>query len=110
MSIKLFELLIVLVAAFLYIAYYFQLYKATKLSRLLLICELGFRAISSVFVIRAGRINSYWDLLHYIPLLFSIALYLTEGLVSKIILAMLSSLILALLANHIYQMFIPYFL
>ena len=106
MAIQLFELFIVLVAAFLCIAYYYQLYKGTKISRLLLICELGYRAISSVFVIRAGRINSYWDLLHYIPLLFSIVLYFTEGLVAKIILGLLSSLILALLVNHIYLMFI----
>lgn len=105
MAIKLFELFIVLVATFLYITYYVQLYKGTKISRLLLICELGFRAISSVFVIRAGSITSYVDLLHYIPLLFSIALYFAEGLVAKIILAILSSLILALLVNHIYMMF-----
>ena len=110
MAIKLFELFIVLVLAFLYISYYFQLYKGTKLSRLLLICELGFIAISSIFVIRAGEITSYWDLLLYIPLLFSIALYFAEGLVAKIIFGLLSSLILALLVKNIYLMFIPYFL
>ncbi len=105
MSVKLLELFIVLVAAFLYVSYYFQLYKGTKLSLLLLICELGYRAISSVFVVMDNRITSYWDLLHYIPLLFSIALYFAEGLVAKIILGLLSNLILMLLVNHIYLMF-----
>ena len=102
---KLLEMFIVLALAFLYITYYFQLYEGTKISRLFLICEIGYRAISSIFVVMDNQLTSYVDLLHYIPLLCSIILCFTTGLVAKIIFGILSSLICVIVVNHIYMIF-----
>ena len=85
------KVLFIIFVAFLCIFYYFQLYKKTKLSKVLLICDVGSKLI--MFIMDKG-IASYGDLLHYILLLLSIALYFTKGLVAKIILGILSSVIL----------------
>ena len=84
------KVLFIILVAFLYIFYYFQLYKKTKLSGVLLICDIVTKLI--MFIMDKG-IDSYGDLSHYILLLLSIALYFTEGLVAKIILGILSSFI-----------------
>ncbi|MGL5956704.1 MAG: hypothetical protein ACRC0X_08965, partial [Brevinema sp.] len=80
------------------IYYYYQLYRAKKGAKLFLILEVGLRAISfTVFIIEKG-FQSYWELLHFIPVFLSIALYRTKA---KVLFIILSVLMVFLWGNHL---------
>ncbi len=99
------EIAVVLMLSAMMIYYYYNLYLSTKSAKLLLILEVGLRAISFTVYIVYGVFVSYWELIHFVPMFLSITLYLAKGITAKVLFGILSSMMIVLATRHIISMF-----
>ncbi len=99
------EIAVILMLSAMMIYYYYNLYLSTKSAKLLLILEVGLRAISFTVYIVYGGFVSYWELIHFVPMFLSITLYLAKGWTAKVLFGILSSMIVILMINYFVSMF-----
>ncbi len=98
------QVIILVMFSAMMIYYYYQLYLSTKSSRLILILEVGVRAI--LFILSFGKTgHGLLEYVLFVPVFLSAALYLTKGRVAKILFSILVAIVVV---DVLFWMFDPY--
>ncbi len=85
--------------------YYYQLYLSNKIAKFVMILEVGIKTWILILYLDYGGGYSLLEYIFFAPIVLSVALYQTKGLVAKILLVVLVSFIVI---DVLYLAFIPY--
>ncbi len=85
--------------------YYYQLYLSNKIAKFVMILEVSIKTWILVLYLDYGGGYSLLEYIFFAPIVLSVALYLTKGLVAKILFGALVSFVVI---DVLYLAFIPY--
>lgn len=98
------ETTIVCLLAILFIAYYYQLYLGSKLGKLMLILEVGIRAVSFTYLIFEKSLSGK-DLIYLIPTFLSITLFIAKGWLARLLFGFMSLMIIFILSHYLWTIY-----
>ncbi len=85
--------------------YYYQLYLSNKIAKFVMILEVGIKTWILIWYLDYGGGYSLLEYIFFAPIILSVALYLSNGWVAKILLVVLVSFVVI---DVLYLAFIPY--